>query len=464
MMAPSLSEHGTSGQSRPSWLTAVLAAVVLSTLGAAFVVLERSRARERIAADVKLWKADDGTIRGVQFVTSDVTDDHWGLLEDAGETLQSVNLSNTEQVAGGLQRLAKFPNLRDLYLVDCGWVDDAEVAHIAKSHRLRSLDISGTPLTDEGVRQFDLAELGTLTADRCNGLTEETFEMLIALDSVKSVSLKGVPISLDQFERLRIERPDMAIFADPPQLTWERVQRLDLITTPVDWLSDETDIDQFLRYFRLPHNWVLGSFDENARARYLNLGGPGVAHCLPAILEGMTEIESLILVDTRLDGGLQHVSPSTISLWMIQLHAASHLDGLEAITWLNSVFVRDADLTSEQWVKLFDVITANELLRGLTLSGAQVPAGAIARLRDHRELRHLWLIDTQITDADLQAIGEIPSLEILDTANIPISDAVVESWMQLPKLNYLNIYQGGVRPEMAERLHRRFPEAQVRVH
>jgi hypothetical protein len=507
-------------------LQAAAVVAVLAAIGAAVVLLERSRSRELIAADVKLWRTEDGTIRGAHFVTDEVTEDHWALLRDAAESLQSVNLSNTQQVAGGLQRLAAFPNLRDLYLVNCGWVDDAAVAPIAKTHRLHSLDISGTSLTDAGVRQFDLSDLTSFKADRCAGLTDETFEMLEQLLSLKSVSLREIPF--DQFEQLRISRPGRVVVATPA-LSWDIVSRIELGSTRVHWLTAETDVDQFVRYWKSPRIGL---------ERYLTLAGPGVARALPKILSEMTEVVSLALADTKLSGGFEHLPRSVTSLRLVKLHAESRLDGLESATWLTRLWVTDAQFTSEQWAEFFSIIaanrsltslilegaeipagtfaklrehaelqhlslsrlhadsqldgiekitwlksvsvrdvsftsgqwkdffsamTANEALTQLSVAGAEVPPGALVELKDHRQLRHLSLSNAQVTDADLEVIGQMSSLERLSTADIPISDAIVGSWMHLPRLKSMSVYRGGVGPEIAERLRQKYPDAQVYI-
>lgn len=431
----------------------VVGLVLLGAVGGGILLLEQDRSRRLLAEEAKLWTTEEGIIRGVEFLVPSVTRDHWSLLDDATDSLVAANLARTRDVAGGLAPLAQFPNVRELQLTGCQWVVDPQLAEIAKRHRLRSLDLSRTRVTDAGVGQLDLSELHSFKADGCTGLTAETLALLKGLPSLKTVSLKAVPIPFDRYEQFRIARPDVMIVADP-LLTWQQVVRRDLSRFQVNWLTDETDPDQFVRYWNL--------LAKERDVRHLTLAGPGVSRALPDVLARLKTLESLTIVDTRLDRGLDRLPTSVISLALEQLHAGSQLDGLKEITWLRSVDVRHVPLTAEQWTEFSSAIAANKALNRLMLTGVEVPAGSFRKLHDLPELKLLGLYNVQVTDADLQAIGKITSLETLDTNGFPISDAVFESWLDLPNLTYVDVPGDGISPETRERLRQRYPQAHIR--
>lgn len=90
--------------------------------------------------------------------------------------------------------------------------------------------------------------------------------------------------------------------------------------------------------------------------------------------------------------------------------------------------------------------------------GGSVPAGALGQLQGHPKLTEFSLAHCAVAKADLHAIGQIESLEVIDTASVPIGDAIIESWMDLPRLRYAHIVDSGVSTQVADRFRQKFPD------
>lgn len=201
-------------------------------------------------------------------------------------------------------------------------MNDSEIARLASLTQLRELDISGTAVTDTGFQQLSLPQLHTLAANGCMGMTDDSIDSFIRIESLSRISLVNVHISLDAMERLRLQRSDLMILANPVMF-WEFIDRPELRPAPVFWITEQTDLDELFRYFRLPHDWETGKFDDQTQTTRLTLGGSGVGNALPEILAGFPVLESLTLVDATTDGGFDRAPRSLKELTLLQLRTGS---------------------------------------------------------------------------------------------------------------------------------------------
>lgn len=95
--------------------------------------------------------------------------------------------------------------------------------------------------------------------------------------------------------------------------------------------------------------------------------------------------------------------------------------------WLNSAEVTDEGV---RHLLEFPRITS------LDLGGTQITEeGLLPVLRQHRELETVWLQDTAIGDATLEALGDIPTLQSLTLHNTQLGDAGLAHLARLPVLS-----------------------------
>lgn len=142
--------------------------------------------------------------------------------------IKTLHLGGDTMTDRGLESVADLTDLRELVLWWATNITDAGVAHLGRLHRLRILDISLSPLTDEGVRSLaalpELEELGLegkftdksllylsrashLKALRLSGgecaFSDEGLEHLEGLKDLQRLSLQNAKVSQAARERLR---------------------------------------------------------------------------------------------------------------------------------------------------------------------------------------------------------------------------------------------------------------------
>lgn len=98
--------------------------------------------------------------------------------------------------------------------------------------------------------------------------------------------------------------------------------------------------------------------------------------------------------------------------------------------------VRDKD---RQVIRLF--------LNGMTLSAAE-----LAELKNHKRLKALVLFRTNITDHDLKHVEACKNLEHLNLTSTQVTDAAVESILKLGKLKTVCLGNVKIAPEALDKL------------
>jgi hypothetical protein len=446
---------------RPSPALKIAAALaLLGAIGGAVVLLERDRSRQLTADEVRIWRTEDDTIRGVQFIGPEVTEAHWQQV--AGVTsIRSITLNGTTRVAGGLSWVAEFPELRTLDLGGCGWVNDHEIVKLINSGGLQSLTISGTGVTEAGLRQLDLLQLQTFTAEKCPGLGEEALVLLAELDSPKVVRMNGQAISLDVFEQVRDARRDLVLqvpVEDPRRRPPPEPRR----PYAGHWFDGDTDVDAFIRFERLPHDWSSGRWKPDVVVEHLAVSGPAVEQVLPKLLAAFDDLDYLRLTHTHLKGGLDRIPTGIKDIFLLELAPDSRFAGLETVHELRRFHVEQNEepLSATGTQQILDVVAGSTSLETLSLTGLDIPKG---ELRLPLTLQSLWLTNCRIDDADLLKIGNLSSLERLSIHEIAIHDPVAEQLLDMPNLHDVRLYETGVSQEMAQRLQQRYPDSNVTI-
>jgi hypothetical protein len=123
-------------------------------------------------------------------------------------SLRYVDLSYSGSQPETLRIAAAIPNLRELRLRNCTWVDDESLKFLHGARQLSALDLSHTPITDAGLRVLvKLPELQELSLDGCTALTDEGFLGLNSFPALRSVRAVGLSLDRSTYEKLRARRP-----------------------------------------------------------------------------------------------------------------------------------------------------------------------------------------------------------------------------------------------------------------
>jgi hypothetical protein len=228
------------------------------------------------------------------------------------------------------------------------------------------------------------------------------------------------------------------------------------------WFDADTDVDVFIQFERLPHDWSSGRWKPDVVVAHLAVSGPAVEQVLPKLLSAFDDLDYLKITHTRMNGALDRIPPGIEDIFMYDLAPDSEFGGLEKVDGLRKLHVEQIEqpLSVAGTQQILDVAGGNSSLQTLSLTGLNIPKG---EFRLPSTLQSLWLTNCRIHPADLKSIGDLPSLQRLHIARIAVSDEAVKGLLNMPNLNHLHFYETGVSQEMAERLRQCYPEAQIHI-
>lgn len=130
------------------------------------------------------------------------------------ETVEALQLGETQVTDSGAKHIAKLENLSHLFLAS-NPVTDAGLAEIGRLGRLEMLDLRETDVTDAGMTQ--LAGLERLTWLRLRGtaVSDRGLAELAALEHLSYLDLRDTRVTRDGVRRLRAALPACRIAAWP---------------------------------------------------------------------------------------------------------------------------------------------------------------------------------------------------------------------------------------------------------
>lgn len=450
-----MNDHWTSRRSPPTRLTAAAVVLLLVALAGVFYWLEQDRSRKQLEMAMQVHRSRDAMIDLVSFGAVEVTEGHWDLLQPATDTLQTLHLSQTKSVAGGLASVAEFTNLASLSLRGCAWVDDEELKHLA-GRKLTHLNLQGTPVTDRGLAAIDLSRLRLLDLTGCAGVTDAGLDRLHGGHSLTNLELEGTSITLDGFERLRTALPEakLQVRATSLMQTFGKVEDVGSC-----WLENRQQVDSLLRFFALPHDWSTGVYSPPSGAPFMMLRGPAVGPALADILAAMPNSNSVLLAETSITGGFEAASDSVRRIRLSELTGEVDLSSLAAVESLETLEIGSTPIPEGLIAKLSELPS----LRGLSFYSSPLPAGELKSLPLLPSLRGIELGGITVAEADLLAIAECESLTGVSFSTMEIPDEVAAAVAALPNLTHLTLYHTSVSPEMIETIRTRHPDLQLRA-
>jgi hypothetical protein len=453
-MTASTSANWQPRPSRSSRLAAVLVVVVLVALAGAFYWLEQERSRKQVEESMHVHRNQDGMIDLVRFATDVVTERHWEVLRPAADTLQTLHLSRTKSVVGGLAPVGEFVNLEILFLLECQWVDDQELQHLA-GLKLTHLNLAGTSVTDRGLAAIDLSRLRILDLSGCPGITDAGFEQLHDGETLTNVMLEGTSITLDGFERLRTALPEARLHLKRETL----LQTFCKVDGGSPWLETRQQVDSLLQFFALPHNWHAGTYSPPSGAPFMMLKGPAVGPALADILAAMPNSNTVMLSQTSIPGGFEAASDAVERLELGHLTGEIDLSSLASVKSLESLGIHSTSIPEGQ----LTVLTQLPSLKVLSFYNSEIPDGELEVLQQLPSLEYVELGGMTIPEADLLAIAECESLTAVSFSRMEIPDEVAEAVAALPNLTHLTLYQTSVSSEIIEAIRARHPDLQLRA-
>ena len=292
-------------------------------------------------------------------------------------TVREVTLMDLSLTESDLAVLQKIPNLEQLDFVRTR-VDDSAMAFIKDLPHLRILDLAGTRVTDWGISQLQSSGSLRVLSIRHTAATNDSLAALANLQELEELELAATKITDAGLQHLQSLR---------------NLKELDLTRTAV------TDAG------------------------------------LVAIAE-MTSLEGLNLLSLSItDQGLRHLAALT-NLRTLDLSGQAITDAgvaaLAGLTELRSFRASGSSLTDQA----VDTIVRFEKLERLYLQRTNITDDGMPKLASLKQLRTLY-VESSITDAGIDALKDLPNLEVLGIGGPNITDAGVAKIAELKGITNL---------------------------
>jgi serine/threonine protein kinase/Leucine-rich repeat (LRR) protein len=313
-------------------------------------------------------------------------------------TLDSLDLTGTPLNDTSARPLGNIKALESLILKNTG-VGDGTVKLASGLPQLQRLDLSDTRVGDAQLSTLrDLPRLFTLVLDRTR-VSDDGLKQLESLTSLQRLSLRSTVCSQHAVTSLRNKLSKCTIDFTPAEGSATPAQRPSI---PQEFSESDNPV-------RRAVGWAIS---RNFSLHIISDGGPQPIRTYDDVPDGPLQVGSLIIAKDR---------PIESEDW----------HHLKALRGLNSLVVRDGRFDD----------------------------AALAHLADSPDLKILQLLDTSVTDAGLHVLTTMPALEelLLGTQNperraTRITDEVLTSISQIPKLRKLNLSSCAITDECLETL------------
>ncbi len=348
--------------------------------------------------------------------------------------LHTLDLSRT-RTAAGLLRSLKLTSIQTLELNGCPWVNDDLLLHLQAYSTLQSLELSGTQITDEGVRLLlKLPDLRWLNLSDCGAIGTESLSMLSGVPSLRHLNISGHNLSVEAAFRFQKSRPSTTLnipLNEFPEMApilerSERAQEV-LFIHGLQSLSvhDATGVDYS----------VLKQFPE---LRTLHLTGRGLNAQTTSFISDMKQLEYLDIDGANVtDNCLQHVSGAT-NLTSLDLSGTSVSDAgmlhLLPLTKLQVLDLSGTDITADG----LEVVSRLKTLRYLDIRGVSLSVRGLEILNTLPNISGtLDLSVANVARPDLEVLRGKPfkSVSLSGHSLMPSEQAVFATWTDLESLD-----------------------------
>ena len=402
-----------------------------------------------------------------------IPDDQFSLSEFRSlRDIPVLNLDHTEATDESLKNLPTALGLRELSLTGTA-IGDAGCEEIARHSGLAQLDVRLTFVSDDGVRslstlkQLQILRLAqTWVTDvglaslksfprlavldlRDTAVTDDGLSNLAELPALKQLLLKNSDVTVEGVARLRSERPGLKIefAAEIDESVTVRLQELHFSSSYKGFKSGS-------RLYEVSgHENSSGLEVGLANGRAYVLRESGRTEFSDAHFEMLTRFRQLERLSVAppcgsvTDAGAAHL-PRNRMLRQLSLIGTSVTDrGLDSVVrlprlthlWLDGLSVSEKGLRT---------LRKARRLSWLGLNRTDLTPEAILQL-NARKLKSLELRDAGIGEAELQAIGQLETLEQLDLSQNAFLGPGLQSLAKLKSLKRLDLSQTAVTDEDA---------------
>ncbi|WP_145358040.1 leucine-rich repeat domain-containing protein [Alienimonas californiensis] len=371
--------------------------------------------------------------------------------EDGG-VVTAVSMPATSSTnAAHLLPLLLMPELKTLTLGGPSF-DDEAMAVVGKLTGLERLDISGTPVSNDGLAKLSgltnlkVLRLKTVSVDdltplegmtelreldvRFSNVGDAAMDSVAKLPNLSALKLERSAVTDDGLQKLSAEQPLRVLdldtgFSDPLPILAEKgytdLRALELDRTDIYGAEGFAPLKQFkeLRLLSLQEAYP---YDED----------------LQPVLGELTNLESLNLRQTPVTNALMPTVGELTNLKTLNLAEVSAVTepGLKELAPLTKMEDLDLWATGATDATMTEVIAGFENLTALSLQQTKVGDEGLKALADLKQLERLDLSETQVTDESVAVLKALPNLQSLTLKNTEItSEGVAELQEANPDLN-----------------------------
>jgi Leucine-rich repeat (LRR) protein len=380
-----------------------------------------------------------------------------GFVDDEGadgiarnRNLRTLGLYETSDITDrGMRRLGRLANLQELRIKMCP-ITGAGLIALSRMPKLRDLSLDWCKITDEGMKAIgphpsleSLSLLGTQ-------ITDLSVESLKGIPKLREVAVSSTFFTRSGVAALRKARPGMKIAwdvrdrRDPLDTDFpHRIPPAEGIASPVDhrtpqertidvleeagvqvWCDDDDgtqparEMSAFILSSAIISEKTFSLIRQLKLLREASLTGPRIGDSYARHLGALKELESVILVDTRITDK--------------SMETLSQLNKLREVTL---AFSREV---SDRGVSYLGKLTNLEKL--VLTDVPKLTGPGLLALQKTTKLRDLDLSWTSVTDEGVKGLVKHPALERLVLEDCPISDESLKLIEAMPKLRELVVY------------------------
>jgi hypothetical protein len=344
---------------------------------------------------------------------------------------------------------------------------------LAEFKELELLDLSGTPITDEGLKALrelkDLKQLnlgGTKVKDA--GLKE-----LAGLKGLQVLSLTGTQVTNDGLKELVGLKDLQSLGLSSTKVTDAGLRELKDLKSlrRLDFYGEEVT-DAALRTLReigllhtLPQAWAENPPASPADVVWLNLRGTKVTNEGLKEIAGFTQLEKLSLERTKVtDEGLKELTGFK-NLKVLYIYGTGvkgeglkHLAVLTKLELLELPQHVNADEAVALWksCKSLGLIFATETTKVRQANDPFFGFGGIEKASRHLDLRY-----TRLTDAGLKVLAELDGVEVVNLRGTLVSDKGLKELAKAKSLQKLDLRYTKVTAAGVAELKKALPKCEI---
>lgn len=348
--------------------------------------------------------------------------------------IRSLDLSGTSLTDDDFRPITQLTTLTELFLNNCPWLKDEHLAQLAKLKQLKTLELSSPEITAQGLLALEqFPELTTLVIGDCSDFGDDVIATFARLPQLKIITLASTGVSSQTVFALRGKLPKVKVKADLISLKDLR------LLAGKGHLSDDgtsftaSDTREALKPLVPGDMTVISSIAPLER---LNLKGP-ITDEMFLELKPAPQLRHLQLLDSLItDDGLEHLAqfPQLKSLSMFP----TRLTGRGLVHLRHTPQLEDIGIRVSQGDEVLEHFAPLEELREIVID-APITDDGLQHLPFLPKLRSFWMNQSRVKGSGLGHLAKQPELISLGLGHSLTDDTAVDEIAKLSALKFVSV-------------------------